>query len=395
MAALEGIRVLDFGRYVAGPYCATLLADFGADVIRIERLGGNEDRAVSPVTEDGEGSLHLQLNRNKRSMALDTKKAEARRIVELLIAQSDIVVANVPTSALRAMGIDYETLAAIKPSIILANVSAFGPVGPWSERSGFDSVGQAMSGAAYLTGMGDPPIRTSTTWVDHATALYTALGVMLALTERGRTGRGQQIDCSLLGSAMAFNAPTLIEQAIAAPNRTAIGNRSFGTGPTDIFRTTDGWIVTQVVSNALFARWTALVNEPAWQADPRFQNDDLRGRNGEVLSARMAEWCKDKTTKEALDALAAARIPAGPVLSPQAVLDHPQVAGMNFLVPTKVAGLDQPALLMRAPIDLSRTPGTIRRPPPRAGEHNAEILAELGYAAETIASLREAGVISP
>ncbi len=393
MSALAGIRVLDFGRYVAGPYCATLMADFGADVIRIERRSGSEDRTIAPVTDEGEGALFLQINRNKRSLTLDPRAPGADEVVRRLVASADVVVANVPTSALAKMGIDYDTLTAIRPDIILANISSFGPVGPWADRPGFDSVGQAMCGSTFLSGDGDQPYRTPITWVDHSTAVYAAFGVMVALFERKASGRGQQIDGSLLGSALAFSSTFLIEQALTGMNRTATGNRSFLNGPTDSFRTTDGWIVTQVVGQPIFKRWAALIEEPAWLDDPRFATDDLRGENGVVLSERMARWCAERSSQDALDALGHAGIPAGPILSPQAAIDHPQVQAMGIFVPTKVHGLDRPAPLTRAPVNLSVTPADIRRPPPAIGEHSDEILEELGFDAAHIAAFREAGVI--
>ncbi len=393
MTALKGIRVLDFGRYVAGPYCATLLGDFGADVIRVDRLGGSEDRWIAPVTDDNQGALFLQINRNKRSLTLDTRKEKGQEILRKLISEADVVVSNVPTSALAGMGIDYASLTAIKPDIILANVSSFGPRGPWADFPGFDSVGQAMCGSAYLSGAGDQPYRTPITWVDHAAALYTAFGVMAALRERDQSGRGQQVDASLLGSGLAFSSTFLIEQALVQPNRTAIGNRSFLNGPTDTFRTRDGWVVTQVVGDPIFRRWSRLMGEEHWLADPRFASDELRGENGAVLSERMAKWCAERTSDEALEQLSAGGIPAGPVLSPQEAVDHPQVKAMEFMVPTTVPGLDQPAPLMRVPLDMSETPPTIRTAPPRVGEHNHEILAELGYSAEDISALEADRII--
>jgi len=258
MAILEGIRVLDFGRYVAGPYCATLLADFGADVIRVERPCGGEDRQLVPVTEEGEGALFLQVNRNKRSIELDPGSDAHREVMRRLVATADVIVVNVPDSALRKMGLDYTTVSAIRPDIILANISSFGPTGPWADRPGFDSVGQAMCGSAYLSGPGDVPYRSPITWVDHTTALYAAFGVMAALFERTTTGRGQQVSANLLGSALACSSTYLIEQAITQVDRSAIGNRSFVNGPTDTFRTSDGWIVTQVVGPAIFRRLCTL-----------------------------------------------------------------------------------------------------------------------------------------
>jgi crotonobetainyl-CoA:carnitine CoA-transferase CaiB-like acyl-CoA transferase len=382
---LDGIRVLDFGRYVAGPYCATILADFGADVIRIERRQGSEDRTLVPVTEDGEGALFLQINRNKRSITLDPRHPDAEEIRRRLIAEADVVVVNVPPSALAAMGIDYETLRAIRPDIILANVSSFGTVGPWKGRGGFDSVGQAMCGSAYLSGEPGQPYRTPITWVDHAAGLYTAIGILMALFERQKTGRGQQVDGSLLGSALAFSSTYLVEQALTGIGRTAIGNRSFVNGPTDMFATKDGWIVTQVVGDPLFKRWVKLIGEPEWLEDPRFANDDLRGINGALLSERMGRWCATLASEEALDALGKAGIPAGPVLSPQQALDHPQVQGMGLFQDVAYPGLgDRPAPLTNVPVVLSETPGDIRLSPPTIGQHNREVLTALGFSAGEI-----------
>ncbi len=378
MACLEGIRVLDFGRYVAGPYCATLFADFGADVIRIERPGGGEDREITPLTDEGDGALFLQINRNKRSVELEPGSEQGREVMRRLIASADVVVVNVPDSALAKMGLDYPSLSAIRPDIILANISSFGPVGPWADRPGFDSVGQAMCGSAYLSGPGDVPYRTPITWVDHAAALYAAFGVMAALVERSRTGRGQQVSTNLLAAGMAFSATYLVEQAATQPGRKAIGNRSFVNGPTDTFRTRDGWVVTQVVGPVIFKRWADLMGEPQWLEDSRFASDALRGINGEILSRRMQCWCDLRSTAEALEELAAARIPAGPVLSPGEALAHPQVQAMALFQAQSTEGEALPVSLMSLPIDMSESGPAIRKRPPRAGEHTEEILESLG-----------------
>jgi crotonobetainyl-CoA:carnitine CoA-transferase CaiB-like acyl-CoA transferase len=379
MEMLNGIRVLDFGRYVAGPYCATLLADFGADVIRIERPGGGEDRQIAPITDEGEGALFLQINRNKRALALDPNSEEGREIIRRLVATADVVVANVPDQALTKMGLDYKTLCTIRPDIILANISSFGPIGPWADRTGFDSVGQAMCGSAFLSGPGEVPYRTPVTWVDHAAALYAAFGVMVALFDRVQSGRGQEVSANLLGTALAFSSTYLIEQAVTGRDRVAIGNRSFVNGPTDTFQARDGWIVTQVVGSVIFKRWAQLMGEPEWLEDPRFATDQLRGDNGALLSTRMQAWCRQRTVADALEALAQASIPAGPVLSPRAVLEHPQVRAMNLFASTQVPGVGRKIPLMRPPVILSATPAAIRSAPPSAGCHTREILAELGF----------------
>ena len=391
--ALEGIRVLDFGRYVAGPYCATLLGDFGADVIRVERLEGGEDRWIAPVSDSGEGALFLQMSRNKRSLAYDPKAPGSVEMLERLVESADVVVVNVPPSALAKLGLDYASLATIKRDIILVNVSSFGATGPWSERPGFDSVGQAMSGSQFLSGPGDTPYRSPVTWVDHATAVYAAYAVMVALYERGRSGKGQEIDGSLLGSALAFTGTFLTEQALTGVNRTAIGNRSFLNGPTDTFETRDGFIVTQVVGEAIFRRWADLMGEDHWLTDPRYATDETRGDHGADLSARMRAWTRVRTTDEALDALAKSRIPAGPVLSPQQALDHPHVKAMGLIQPTRVERLGLTVPIAGAPVRMSATPASIRRPPPAVGEHSAEILRGLGYSDEEFAAFVREGVV--
>jgi crotonobetainyl-CoA:carnitine CoA-transferase CaiB-like acyl-CoA transferase len=230
--------------------------------------------------------------------------------------------------------------------------------------------------------------------VDNATAVYAAFGTMVALFERARTGRGQKVGGSLLASALAISSSYLIEQAVTGKDRVAIGNRGGLNGPTDTFRTKDGWIVTQVVGKAIFRRWAALMDEPEWLEDPRFATDNLRGENGAVLSERMARWCAERTSDEALETLAAANIPAGPVLSPQEAIEHPQVAAMAMFQPVDVAGSAAPVPLLKPAVSLGATPGEIRTRPPRAGEHTLEILAEIGFSTDEVEAMMLEGIVS-
>ena len=181
MLVLEGIRVIDFGRYIAGPYCAALLGDLGADVIRVERIEGGEDRCVPPLLESGEGGLYLQMNRNKRCLTLDLASPQGRQIVRQLVADADVVVANLPPSTLRQLGLDYATLSALNPRIVLATATAYGPGGPMSHQHGFDSVGQAMSGSMFMSGLPDAPVRANANYVDISTAQALAMGTLAAL----------------------------------------------------------------------------------------------------------------------------------------------------------------------------------------------------------------------
>lgn len=393
MKPLSGIRVLDFGRYIAGPYCAALLADYGADVIRVERVGGNEDRFPVPVAEDGAGAGFLQMNRNKRSLALSLGSAQGQAIVKRLVATADIVVANMPADALAKAGLDLASLRAIKPDIILVTASAFGEEGPMAGRVGFDAVGQAMSGVVRLTGTPDQPYRAQVNYVDFGTALHGAFGAMVALRERDRTGQGQHVSGSLLGTATAMANALSIDHALNGVERVPMGNRSFGSGPTDVFATSDGWIITQVVSNPIFARWAQLVGAPELIDDPRYADDMARGDNGEALSARMAAWCAGRTTAEAIETLGAARIPAGPVLDPSQVMAHPQVQASGYVEHVRYPGTSAPAPIVGAPIALSEAPRDPMRRAPQAGEHTAEILAEIGFTDDEVAAMATAGVI--
>jgi crotonobetainyl-CoA:carnitine CoA-transferase CaiB-like acyl-CoA transferase len=390
---LEGIRVLDFGRFIAGPYCACLLGDMGADVVRVEKREGSEDRWTAPVAEGGEGSLFLQVNRNKRGITLDPMTDGGREVVRDLVARADVVVANLPPQTLAAMGLDYATLRESKPDIILTTVSAFGHGGPWSHRVGFDGVAQAMSGAMYLTGHPDEPMRLAYPWVDFTTAILSAFGTMAALMERRATGRGQQVEGSLLMSAMTVGNAPLIEQAVISPNRVASGNRGQTAAPSDCFRTEDGWVLVVTIGQPLFERWARLMGEEAWLRDPRFADDISRGDHGEIVSERMARWCAERTTAECLAELEAARVPAAPVLSPQDVLDHEHVRAMRFMLPLDYPGLPRAAPVADTPVRLSESLDGIRRRAPTLGEHTEEVLAEIGYDSTAVAGLRRAGVV--
>src|SRR3989475_4057350 len=308
---LAGVRVLDFGRYIAGPYCAALLADLGADVIRIERAGGGEDRWVAPVAEDGVGAMYLVMNRNKRAMTLDPACPEGREIVRRLVASADVVVANLPPEGLRSLALDLESLRRVKADIILTTVTAFGAGGPWSGKHGFDGIGQVMCGSAYLTGTPEQPLPASVAWVDCGTASPGPVGTLAALLARRQTGRGQKVEGALLQTAIAFNNPTLVEQQAIKVDRVATVNRGQTSAPSDLFRTKDGWILALAIGEPMFRRWAKLIGEDHWLTDPRFKDDLARGDHGEIISKRMSEWTAERTTAEALAELEAARIAAG------------------------------------------------------------------------------------
>jgi crotonobetainyl-CoA:carnitine CoA-transferase CaiB-like acyl-CoA transferase len=389
---LHGIRVLDFGRYIAGPYCAALLAEYGADVIRIEKRGGSEDRFPAQVG-GGVGALFLQMNRNKRSMTLDPATPQGREVVARLVRGADVVIANMPAAALESSGLDYGTLRGYRSDIIFVTNTAFGPVGPMQHHVGFDGIGQVMSGAVYMTGQPDQPYRASANWVDFGTALHCAFGTLAALMERQRSGKGQMVTGALLATAVTVTNATLIEQAVARPDRVPTGNRGQISAPADIYRARDGWVLVAVTGQPLFARWAKLMGEPHWLADPRFADDDARGRHGTIIGERMGRWCAERDSDDIVRILGDARIPCAPVLSPQQALDHPQVQALGLLQPTDYPGLPSPAPVAAVPLWMTETQPVPRQRAPQLGEHTDQILAGLGYAAEDIARMRAQAVI--
>jgi crotonobetainyl-CoA:carnitine CoA-transferase CaiB-like acyl-CoA transferase len=394
---LQGIRVADFGRYIAGPYCAALLADFGADVIRVEKRDGREDRTLIPLAEDEtgaprEGAMFLQMNRNKRSLTLDPMSPRGREVVRRLVASSDVVIANLPGETLKSMGLDYASVSAINPRAILAVVSAFGLEGPYANRVGFDGIAQAMSGAAWFAGTPDQPVRAAAPWVDFGTASLTAFGIMTALRSRDETGRGQMVEGALLRTALTYFSTMLIEESVLKPGRQPTLNRSQTSGPSDIYRTKDGWITVAVNGDPLFRRVARLIGAPKWLEDKRFASDKSRGDNGEAISARLQEWCASRSSAEVISAFEAARVPAGPVYHLRETLDDPHVKAGGFFTDIDFPGIGK-APVAATPVKLHATPGEIRKRPPVLGEHTDEVLKELGYSDAEIAVLKESGAV--
>lgn len=390
---LKGIRVLDFGRYIAGPFCGTLLADMGAEVIRIEKVDGSEDRFLTPISETGEGGTFMQLARNKLGMTLNPMKPEGREIVKKLVATADVVIANLPPDTLKTMGLDYDSLKAVKPDIILTMISAFGRGGPYSNRVGFDGLGQAMSGAMYLSGTPEQPVKAWPPFVDFGTASFAAFGTLAALYEKQKTGKGQVVEGSLFNTALTLMNGTAIEQSALQIDRVASLNRGQAAAPSDTFKCSDGWVLVQSVGGPLFERWTALMGEPHWLEDERFKDDISRGENSVLISERMAKWCAERTSAEALAAMEEVRLPAGPVLSPQQVLEDPHIAAKGLFQPVDYPGMKKPAPLMRTPVELSETPGEIRHRAPTLGEHTDSLMRELGYSETEIEQLHAQRVI--
>ena len=393
MLLLNDVRVLDFGRYIAGPFCAALLGDLGADVIRIEKVDGSEDRFTTPVSRNGDGAGFMQLNRNKRGITLNPRTPEGRQILERLIPTADVVIANLPPDTLATMGLDYESLCTHRSDIILTTSTAFGASGPYATRVGFDGVAQAMSGNLHMTGNADEPTKNYFPYVDFTTASLNAMATLAAIIHRTKNGEGQHVQGCLLASALSIANGTMIEQALLGVNRSGTGNRGQTSAPSDTFQTKDGWILVQVVGNPLYERWARLMGEDLWRTNPKYATDESRGLHAVDISTRMQEWTSSRTTTEAVKALEDARIPCGEVLSPQGALDNEQVQAMGFLESIDYPGIDTPAPIAHMPMDFSTLDVSIRRRAPTLGEHTNEILESLGFEKSEIISFREARAI--
>lgn len=390
---LKGYRVLDFGRYIAAPYCAALLGQLGADVIRIERPNGSEDRYLAPITDRGDGALFMQMNAGKRGMTLDISKPAGRQIVKELVATADVVVANLPPNVLKKLNLDYDSLQAIKPDIILTANSAFGSTGAYANRPGFDGIGQVMSGAAWFSGYLGQPAKAAVHYVDYSSALSATIGTLAALMARQQSGKGQIVETSLLNTALTLMNGSLIEQAVTQIDREPSGNRAQTAGPADIFATQDGHIIVQVVGPYIFKRLATLLNEEGWLTDPRFQDDTARGNHREILCERVATWCRERRSETALAELEANRIPCGPVLSLQGTLDHPVIKAANAFELIEYPGAPRAIPVVKSPFQLSQSPLLSPSRAPTVGEHTSQILQELGYSTAQIDELQTAGII--
>lgn len=395
---LQGVRVIDFGRYIAGPYAGWLLATLGAEVIRIEKFGGSEDRYVSPLFHkddgsDGDGAMFYQNNSHKKVIGLNPKTGQGKKLQRQLIESADVVIANMPEAGLKKMGIDYDSLKATKPDIIFTWVTALGSEGPWAQKAGFDGIAQAMAGSMYFTGTPDHPVKTSAAYVDNSTAMTAAMGTLAALWHKERTGQGQKVEASLLASAVSIFGPMLCEQGATQINRQPSGSRSQTSGPSDVFKTKDGHVIVHVVGNALFARLAKAVGKEAWLEDESLNSDDKRGQNRDRICEEIQPWFLDRTNDEILEILGEMSVPAGPVLNMQQAIDHPQIKGMGLHVEIEADELRHRAPVSKAPFRLEKTEVKAPIKPAAVGEHTDEILASIGYSEEDIQQLKKDGVV--
>ncbi len=393
---LTGIRVLDFSRYAAGPSATMILADMGADVIRVEPPSGGEDRTLGPFAPNGESlPFGIIINRNKRGITLNLRSDAGQSILKKLVAKADVIVENFSPGVKAEMGLTYETLKAINPRIIHVSVTAYGQNGPYVNRLGFDPIAQAMCSAMSYSGFpGSPPVRFQASWVDNSTGIATALGTMLALYHRQATGEGQAVDMALLDTAISFvsNMGVAAEYKVNNFVRSQIGNGSFYAYG-DCFQVKDGWVYMSVIGDSLWRRLCRLLGREDWLKDERFSSDNSRFQNRQIISDVIAPWLAGKTVIEILEITEKNRIPCAPVSTVPQMVANPQVAAREMLVDVDFPGVG-PVPHTGVAIKLSKTPGSIEHRAPLLGEHNEEIYCGLvGMKKNELAKLKKEGVI--
>ena len=394
---LEGIRVLDFGRFIAAPYCGMILADMGAEVIRIDRPGGEEDRTVGLKAPNGENLAYPSYARNKKCISLNVLSKDAPRdVLEDLVRMSDVFLHNFSPGAIKAFALTYDDIKAIKPDIIYTGISCYGATGPYADRVGFDQIAQVFSGAAALNGYeGDPPLRAGLPWVDYSTALCATIGTLLALRHRDATGEGQAVDCALLQTAMSFMAPSIAEAEVLGKERPRLGNRSAYVSPTDLYKCRDGYVYIATLMEGMWRRMLKIIGHEELIGHPDFDTDSKRFERRDYLDPLVAEWIERRTVEEVVATMDENRIPCGVYHSTADVASDPHVQARKMLeyMDLGVPGLER-VPVCGIPIRLSKTPGEVRDVAPKVGEHNDKYYRDmLGYSEEKLASLRQSGYI--
>jgi crotonobetainyl-CoA:carnitine CoA-transferase CaiB-like acyl-CoA transferase len=393
---LEGIRIIDLSRIVAGPLATQIFGDYGAEVIKIEQPGvGDDSRAwVPPKAPDGSAAYFFSINRNKKSVTLNLKHARGKALVKALVARADVVIENFKPGTMEDLGLDYDTLRRENPRLIYCQISGFGNSGPARERAGYDSILQGITGLMSITGEREgPPVKAGVALIDEITALYAHGAILAALLHRERTGQGQKVECSLLESGVAamMNAATAYLVAGAVQGRWGSAHESLV--PYQAFKARDGYLIIGAGNDRLWKAFCDVIGAPEWADDPRFDTNLKRVERREELVRLIEQRLQSRSRDEWIAAFAAAGLPTGPINTVDQVFQDPQVLhrGMAQEIEHPTAGRVK---LVGIPVKFTATPGEIRLPPPLLGQHTDEVLTGLfGLTPQDLAVLRSDGVI--
>lgn len=390
---LTGTKVLDLSRFIAGPLCAQMLGDMGAEVIKVERPAGEDARHHAPFI-NGESIYIMMYNRNKLGVTLDSRHPEAPALLEKLVRWADVLVENYRPGTLEQMGFPYEKLQSINPGLVITSISGFGQTGPSSQRALFDAIAQAMSGLMSVTGTeASEPTLTGTYIADYVAGFHAAIGTLMALLHRERTGIGQIVDVSSLDALFTTlgTHPTAYKMLGIEPVRH--GSRDLLTAPANAFKALDGYVYLHAGTDALFARFCAVMQRPELASDERFAGIPARMARVDELEEIVSAWTGVRTMSEVEALVAGAGIPCGPVLEVKDVVKLDQLAWREMLVDIEHTNAGKVAV-PGIPIKYSETPGQVRLPPPALGEHNKQVYCGiLGLSEAELAALKEQGAI--
>ncbi|NQU56571.1 MAG: CoA transferase [Rhodospirillales bacterium] len=391
---LTGIRVLDFTRVLAGPFCTVLLADIGAEVIKVESLHGDDYRHIGPFKE-GESALFLLNNRNKKSLTLDLKSNEGKRIAVDLAGKCDVVVENFKPGVAKRLGIDYEALSTVNPGLVYASISGFGQTGPMADRPAFDLIAQAMSGIMDVTGQADgPPTKVGESFGDLTAGLYASWAVMAGLFEKERSGRGTYIDIGMFDALFSLLPTAIAQWMVTGKTTSRVGNRHPLTTPFGSFQAKDGQVVITVLNNAQFRNLMVAIDREELADDPAFATDELRTQSEPRLRAIIEEGLSGFAVDEVVTRLSEANVPASPILSMGDAIESAQVAARGLLVNHQHPKLG-PLPIMEQPVHFSGMTRGKQNAAPALGQHSAFILNEiLGLDPDAIAELMRKGVVT-
>ena len=384
---LAGLRVLELARILAGPWAGQILADLGADVVKVERKGtGDDTRGWGPPFVEAADGSHLgaayfhATNRGKRSIELDFESEDGRRIVKKLAARSDVLIENFKVGGLAKFGLDYASLSKDNPQLIYCSVTGFGQTGPYASRAGYDLMAQGMGGIMDLTGTLDgEPQRAGVPVADIFTGIYSVVGILAALIERGRTGRGCQVDTALVDSQVGVLANQALNYLVSGKVPTRIGNAHPNIVPYQVFPVADGHIIIATGNDSQFAKLCGVLGEPGISGEPNYRANSDRLQHREELIARLSALTRRWRGADLLAKLESVQVPAGPINPLDQVFADPQVVhrGMRIDLPSKAAKAGTiPGV--RTPIIIGGRPMAAERPSPRLGEHTAEVLREIG-----------------
>ena len=391
--ALQGLKVIEMGQLIAGPFASKLLGEFGADVIKIEPPGVGDPLRKWRKIKDGTSLWWHVQSRNKRSLTLDLKQTEAQEIVRKLVSEPDVLVENFRPGTLEGWGLSYEALKAINPRLIMLRISGYGQTGPYRDLPGFGVIGEAMGGLRHLSGYpGQAPVRVGISIGDSLSSLYGVIGVLLALQERARSGEGQEIDVALYESVFAMMESLIPEYDAFGYVREPAGSALPGITPSNSYPCNDGsYVLIAGNGDSIYKRLMSLIGRDDLGNDPRLAQNDGRSQHAELIDGAIAEWTTQRGRDEVIEALKSARVPAGYPYTAADIVSDPHYLARQMIeqVQTSVGPLKVPGVLPK----LSRTPGRIGTGGPQLGEHNDDILAGLGLSAEQVAGLRERGII--